>query len=555
MNVLSLLFTLLPIVVILVMLLLFKKPADISGTVGWAVIAFVAVFAFQTSVEVVLRSTATGFIKSIPVSLIVAASLLQMAFIEKTGALKRITVFIKTLSPQSRAAQIMMINIGFGTLMVAVGATPVSILPPILLAMGYSTYVAIALPAIGYDSLCTYSLLGAPIVAFVDIANGFLKANPIGGVSAINLAQAGSVFFYFLPLTSMLIGLCMLWIVGRWKAIREGWLLCVLSGAVIGVISFFTNHVENLVTLTGVLCGIGVIAVMLLYLMLSGKKIIDRSLLTDEERRIEQSMPLWRALMPWILLIVVILALNLPKPVFDYLYRTLTLPIHSVAANDTSLYSAEIVSANKAFLTNGIPTRALWSAYTWIFVSIVLSIPFLKPTGKQWKDIFSAWGKRAPRPVFSTAIFFAIGEIMGMAGFSMADAGWQMPSMVKVLADYSAQCFRSAYGAIVGFIGLLGGFITGSEASTIGMFASYALTTVKNLNMPLSALIIIAAGLAFGGGLASIISPAKLQNAAASIDRLGEENKVIRTAFVFSLLLTLFLSAYVAILLNLNLTI
>lgn len=59
--------------------------------------------------------------------------------------------------------------------MVAVGDTPVSLLPPILLSMGYLTYVAIALPSIGYDSLCTYALLGAPIVVFADMANAFLK--------------------------------------------------------------------------------------------------------------------------------------------------------------------------------------------------------------------------------------------------------------------------------------------------------------------------------------------------------------------------------------------
>lgn len=41
--------------------------------------------------------------------------------------------------------------------------------------MGYSTYVAIAdWQTIGYDSLCTYALLGAPIVVFVDVANSFL---------------------------------------------------------------------------------------------------------------------------------------------------------------------------------------------------------------------------------------------------------------------------------------------------------------------------------------------------------------------------------------------
>lgn len=535
MDIAHLLLTILPIAVLLVMLLVFKKPADVSGIVGWAVIALVAVLAFSTTLEVVFRSTLAGFIKSFPVSLIVAASLLQMAFIEKTGALKRITIFIKTLSPGARAAQIMMINIGFGTLMVALGATPVSILPPILIAMGYSTYVAIALPAIGYDSLCTYALLGAPLVAFVGTANTFLKLNPMGDVTSISLVQAGSVFFYFLPLVSMLIGFSMLWIVGKWKAIREGWLPCVIAGVVIAIIAFFTNRVENLVALTGVFCGIGVILAMALYLKATGRKVIDKSQLTQDEKEYAKKFPLWKALMPWILLMVLILALNVPKPIFTFLYSTMLLPIQGLTANAAD-----------------INTRALWNAYTWIFVSIALSLPFLRPTKQQWKEIFKAWGKRAPRPVLATAIFFAIGEIMLMSGYNMAVPKESVASMVKVLAGYSADFFQSAYGAIVTFIGLLGGFITGSEASTIGMFASYAMTTVKNLSMSLPALIIIAAGLAFGGGLASVISPAKLQNAAASIDKLGEEHKVIRTAFVFSLILTLFVSALVMILLNVN---
>jgi lactate permease len=537
----SLLLTILPIAVILVLLLIFRKPADISGLIGWGVIALVVILFFQTSFEVVIRSTLAGFIKSFSVSLIVATSLLQMAFIEKTGGLKRITIFIKTLSPKVRAAQIMMINIGFGTLMVAVGATPVSILPPILLAMGYSTYIAIALPAIGYDSLCTYALLGAPIVAFVDIANGFLKDNPVSGVSSITLAQAGSIFFWFLPLASTLIGFSMLWIVGRWKAIREGWLPCLITGTVIGVIAYFTNRVENTVVLTGILCGIGVIAAMVVYLKLIRRPVIDRSLLTAYEIAYARQYPLWKALAPWFILIVLILALNLPKPLFNYLYRTLTLPIHGVAANDA--------------LIKGIPTRALWNAYTWIFASILLAIPIIRPTKTQWHEILKTWVKRAPRPVFSAAIFFAIGEVMNMAGFSMSSMKWETPSMVKILADYSAQFFQGSYSFIVGFIGLFGGFITGSEASTIGMFAKYTLTTAKNLAMPISSLIIVAAGLAFGGGLASIISPAKLQNAAASIDRLGEENKVIRTAFVISLLLTSIMSIYVVVLLKLNVSI
>jgi len=524
----ALIFTLLPVIVILAMLIIWKQAADISGIVGWAVISLVAYFAFNTSVEVILRSTAAGFIRSFSVSLIVAASLLQMAYMEQTGALQRIIIFIKTIASENRAIQVMILNIGFGTLMVSVGATPVSLLPPILLAMGYSTYVAIALPAIGYDSLCTYALLGAPIVVFVDMANGFY-----GKGHEITLAQAGMAFYMFLPVVSTMIGFCMLWIVGKKQALKEGWFPCLLTGAVIGVVSYFTNRYDNLVVLTGVLCGVAVIAAMILLLVITGKKVTDESKLSVEELAYKKRYPLWKALTPWLLLILFILVLNVPQDIFNYLYRTLKMPIAGITANGSP-----------------IDTRALWNAYTWIFVSTIVSIPFIRPTSAQIKNTLRNWWKRAPRPVFSAAIFFAIGEIMNMSGYNMGTHKFETASMVKVLADYSALYFQEAYGAVVAFIGLFGGFITGSEASTIAMFAKYTLTTAKNLNMDTLGGIIITAGLAFGGGLASVISPAKLQNAAASIDKLGEENQIIRIAFVFSVVLTFVTALFVVVLLK-----
>lgn len=524
----TLVFTLLPIMLILAMLIVWKQAADISGIVGWLAISAAAYFVFQTGLEVILRSTAAGFVRSFAVSLIVATSLLQMAYMEHTGALKRIIIFIKTIASENRAIQIMMINIGFGTLMVSVGATPVSLLPPILAAMGYSTYVAIALPAIGYDSLCTYALLGAPIVVFVDVANGFF-----GKGHEITLSQAGMAFYLFLPVVSTLIGFCMLWIVGKWQAVKEGWVPCAVTGAVIAAVSYFTNRYDNLVVLTGVLCGIAVIATMVVFLLVSGKKVFDQSVLTAEEAAYARQYPLWKALIPWVILVVLILALNVPKPAFDYLYRTLKLPITGLTANGSP-----------------IDTRALWNAYTWIFVSTILSMAFIRPTAAQLKGTLATWWKRASRPVFSAAIFFAIGEIMNMSGYNMATRAFATDSMVKVLADYSALWFQDAYGVIVAFIGLFGGFITGSEASTIAMFGKYTMTTAKNLNMDMFGIIVVTAGLAFGGGLASVISPAKLQNAAAAIDKLGQENQVIRIAFVFSLILTLVTSLFVVLILR-----
>lgn len=107
---------------------------------------------YNTSLEASLRSSLVGLISSFPVSIMVLASIFQITFMQATGALQRIVIFIKTLCPTDKVVQIMLLNIGAGTLLVSIGATPVSILPPILVALGYSTFVAVALPAIGFDA-------------------------------------------------------------------------------------------------------------------------------------------------------------------------------------------------------------------------------------------------------------------------------------------------------------------------------------------------------------------------------------------------------------------
>jgi lactate permease len=50
---------------------------------------------------------------------------------------------------------------------------------------------------------------------------------------------------------------------------------------------------------------------------------------------------------------------------------------------------------------------------------------------------------------------------------------------------------------------------------------------------------IIAAASAIGGGLASVISPAKLQNAAAAIERIGLETEVIKTVVIVAIVIVL----------------
>ncbi len=504
---LSVALTLLPIVLIVFLLVNRRFAADTSGVIGWLATLLIAITYFNTPLEMGLRSSLAGVIASFPVSLMVVTSILQITFMESTGAIRRIAVFVKTFASSDRSVQIMLINVGAGTLLVSVGATPVSILPPILVALGYSTYVAVALPALGFDALCTFALLGAPLVVYSD-----LTGTP--------LAQSAQVFAKFLPVISILIGFGMLWIVGGIRQMKEGFIPCVLAGATNGGAAVAVAHIGIGVVLTGVIAGFCTMMVMLLYLKLRGLPIIDRSHLTADDFRVEQKMSLLAALSPWIILIAASFAINFYPPWFDLLFKQMDMGV-SVIQGQT------------------IRTRMLWNAYTWVLVSTVLSAIFLRPTAACTGETLRKWMKRAPRPALSAAIFFAIAFVMNNSGFQFTGTAWKLvessSNMIWVLAQGSAAAFGAAYPFISVFLGLFGGFVSGSEASTIAMFTKYHLLTSKLLDVDA---LIVTAATGIGGGLASVISPAKLQNAAATIDAIGIESQVIRKAFVISLIIT-----------------
>jgi len=505
MIVLSVLFALLPIIVILILLIVRRVAADIAGLAGWFATVIVAGLWFKTPLIIALKATLGGVVASFPITLMVATSILQITIMLETGAIDRVVALIKTVAPRDQVIQIMIVNIGVGTILAAMGATPVSILPPIMLALGYTSFVSIALPALGYDALCTYALLGIPVVVF----SGFvgLPVNKVGGY-----------FARFMPVISTCIALGMLWIVGGWKLIRRGILPAVVAGVTVGLIAIGMNAI-GMVTLTGVAAGLGVVGMMLLYLAVRRQPLRDRGVLNDRDLAAERKISLAAAVSPWIILVVSAVLVNVPVlPLFNFTFKRLAMPVAIIPGAPERI-------------------RLFWQAYFWILVSTLLALPFLKPQRGQLVTALRKWWRRAPRPMFASAIFFAIAFIINHSGKGL---DWKLAvpdhNMVFVMATAAAGLLGRMYPIIAPFLGLLGGFVSGSETSAIAMLTALHLSTAEKIR---AAGVLIAAASGIGAGLASVISPAKLQNAAASIDRIGEESKVIRVTFVVAVAITL----------------
>lgn len=516
-----------PFLVIFLLMTVGKRSADVAGAIGWFFTMFLAVVYFHTDWRVVMLAASAGLVASLPISLMVCSSIFQVNVMEEAGAIRRLVAFFKTLAGGHRVVQVMLINVGIGTLLAALGATPVSILPPIMISLGYSAFVAIALPAIGYDALCTYALLGVPVVIFADVVKG------VSG-REWSPAQVGLYFAQYMPLVTSLIALGMLWLIGGWREVRRGWAIALLTGLTAGLVAIGMNQ-AGLPTLTGIVAGAAVVAVMLAYLKLSGRKIIDRSVLTEKDRQAEKAMPLGLALLPWLLLVGFCVVTNFSKlGVYDWVFTRWSMPVEIIPGKPEKL-------------------RLLWQSYTWVMVATLLAIPFYRMGGEQ---LASAWGKtlrRVPRPALATAIFFSIAFILNHSGKTLAEdpgAPWILNpeggrNMIKVVADTYATVFHKSYAGLAVFLGLLGGFISGSESSSIAMltklhFDTLGMTFAGTAGERLLAIcLLVAAASGIGGGLASVISPAKLQNAAAVIDQIGMESKVIRATMAIALLMAL----------------
>jgi lactate permease len=297
----------------------------------------------------------------------------------------------------------------------------------------------------------------------------------------------------------------------------KGLIPALLSGLTAGLIAIGMNRIA-LVPLTGVAAGPGVMLAMLAYLLALRRPVRDRGALTDADHAVESGTSLWVALSPWIILTVFAVLVNLPTLSFYALtFQTYAMPVEIIPGAPEKI-------------------RLFWQAYFWILVSTLLALPILKPTRQQLSDAVQKWLKRAPRPMLASAIYFAMAYVINHSGKGL---DWTLPdssrNMVAVLADASSSAFGRFYPLVAAYLGLLAGFVSGSEASAIAMLTRLHMSTAEQIG---AVGLLVAAASGIGGGLASVISPAKLQNAAAAIDRIGEEAGVLRVTFVISVAIT-----------------
>jgi lactate permease len=463
-----------------------------------------------------------GIFRSFGITISILATMLMIFLMREVGALQTISKALRRAA-RTKEQQALFLGIGFGTLATSLGVVTPSLFPPLLVAMGFSPFVAIAIAVLGYNATTSYALLSIPITLPADI----FKLDLYDLAFKVNL---------FLPVVAVLVSISMLWIVGKRESVRKGLWPAVLTGLTIGFSCLLLGSVQAPVALFGVLAGL--LSMLVLYLYHRG---VEREAVEPTER-VNKKATL-SALSPWIIIIALALAASVPS---------------------TASWLKGLDGPALWVFNQPVDFDAFSQVYTWIFIATLLSIPLLKPTREQAAKAVGLWVRRILQPFIAYSFFFGVAYVMAWSAMGLSNgrltqtAQFASLNMNNVVGLTLAAVFGSFFVFIAPWLGFFGAVVGGSEASSNVLFFPIQHRAVEGIGLTgsgenSSAFMTIYGSHANGGGIASAITPSKINNGAATIGADAKmESEIMKSHFPIVMLIMVVVSLLTAILVMLR---
>jgi len=514
-----------PLLVILFGVAFLRQSGLMMAFAGLVITILLAVFQFGTPFEVALGASGVGFVKSFGISISVAATMLMIFLMREAGALQTVSKVIKQ-QVVGNELQALYIGIGFGSFLCSLGVVTPALFPPLLVTMGFTPTASIAIAVLGYDPTTSFSLLSIPIT---------LPAQ-IGGLNAIAFAFKIAIF---LPVVSTGFAFAILWLVGGKESMRKGVVPGFVCGLALAFACLFSVSVDYFsgveyipLRIVGVVGGLCAMLSLYVYQKLN-PQLVRKEKSADYPTRNE----ILRSFSPWIVLTGLAAVVSVPQ-VGKWLSD---LP---GGLEKITVFANQVVDLD-----------VLSQIYTWIFVAIAVSLFTLRLTRKQVGNAVHVWLRRFVGPFLAYSLYFCIAFVMAFSNRQVASGVLASPgglNMNVILGSTLATVFGSGYIFVAASLGLFGAVVGGSETSSNVLFLDIQRTATTQLGLKDSFMTIYGSH-AVAGGIASAVTPAKINNAVVTIDAGKEtESLIMRKHLVVAVLLTIATGILTGILVNIG---
>ncbi len=523
-----------PLAVILVGVAFLRQGGLVMAIIGLILTIALAVFEFNTSIFVALGASAVGFLKSLGISVSVAATMLMIFIMREVGALQTVSQVIKRQVVGNEFIALY-VGIGFGSFLSALGVVTPALFPPLLVAMGFSPTASIAIAVLGYDPTTSFSLLSIPVTLPAEQSMNIIgvQINPI--VFAFKIAL-------FLPFISTAFAFAILWLVGGRKSMRKGVAPAIVSGLALGLTCLAEVSVDY-VSGTQIipLRVVGVVAGLVAMLSVYSLQRLKHTEKTEKPVGYPNRREVLRSFSPWIILSILAVIVGIPQ-------------IGTWLANvPGKLEQIQI------FRGTTVDLDVLFQIYTWIFVAIGLSMLTLKPTGNQIVKATKTWSTRFLGPFMAYSLYFCIAYVMAWSamylnnGVLTSSSTFNQLNMNVILGTTLATIFGAGYVFVAASLGLFGAIVGGSETSSNVLFMKVQQTAANTVGLNETGFMTIYGSHAVAGGIASAVTPAKINNAVVTIDEShATESLIMRKHLVVAVLLTIATGVLTAVLVGLG---
>jgi len=509
----SFLVAALPVMTILVLLGVLRRPAWQAALLGLIVGLIIAIFCWQLPPELAFSSALNGAVFALwPVMWIVVNALLLYNIAVRSGRFAAFRVWVITHLPKDRRVILVVIGFCFGALLEGISGfgTPVAITSSLLILVGFPPLEALVFVLIFNTAPVAFGALGSPVTV-------------LGAVTGLPATALAAMIGRQLPVMAIILPFYVIALYGGWRSVRALWPVLLVAGGSFGISQFAASNYINY-TLTDVLSSLGSLIVTLLFLRWWRPAPDPEFAINDAPLAHEPAgahVPAWQGWLPWLLVAATVILWTTFKVAAVGQHNLPWPGLHN--AISITLYHDKPYAALWLFQPLGTGTAILAAC---LITALLVRLPLKGFLGCIHETFHQVW-----LAIVTVMLIVGLAYLMNYSGLAYT---------LGLGAASTGKCFV-LFSPFLGWVAVL---LSGSDTSGNALFGNLQVVAAKQLNLHP---VLFAATNSSGGVMGKMISPQNIATGVSVTHLKGKEGAVFARTFVHSIVLTMILVLLVLI--------
>jgi lactate permease len=510
---LSFLVASLPIVAVLVLLGVLRRPAWQAALAGLLVGLVISVTTWRMPVALAIGSVVNGAVFALwPVMWIVINALLVYNIAVRSGRFDAFRNWVANHLPNDRRVVLVVIGFCFGALLEGVAGfgAPVAVTGSLLILVGFPPLEAVVFVLIFNTAPVAFGALGTPVTV-------------LGAVTGLPAPALGAMIGRQLPFVALILPFYVVALYGGWRSIRALWPVLLVAGGSFAITQFVASNFMDY-TLTDVLSSLGSLIATLLFLQIWRPAPAPEFMIASSPEANHGDAPFvpdWQGWLPWVVLSAIVIfwtsfklfAIGQQNIAWPGLHRAISITIY-----------------------NDKPYDAIWvfqplASGTAIFLAAVITAFLVRMPPGAFFDCIRETVRQCWLAVITVMLIVALAYLMNYSGLAYT-------------LGQGAASTGHLFVLLSPFLGWAAVMLSGSDTSGNALFGNLQVVAARQLDLNP---ILFAATNSSGGVMGKLISPQNIATGLSVTKMVGQEGKVFARTFIHSIALTIFLGVLVAI--------